>query len=97
MQWVIVLALVSGVLVWAWRAERGAEIDARSFCADVAIGSPIADVAHAARTAGDDRLRRIGEQSITVGYTGIPPFSRHLCDIRAGNGKVAAKKYVYLD
>ena len=97
MRWIITLLVVLGILAWGWWVEQAAESAAKDFCNGVAVGSSFADVAKLAKTVGEDRLRLIHEESIMVGFTGIPPFSRHACEIRGKENKVAAKRYIYLD
>ena len=97
MKWSLAALVVAAALLWAWHVERVAEDEAMAFCDGIQVGSPLDDVAARAREAGDERLRRIGPDSITVGFTGIPPFSRHLCAARAEKGMVVAARYVYLD
>ena len=97
MKWGIVLILVVGGLAWGWRVEQNAQISAKDFCDTVAIGSSFAEVAETARAIGEDRLRLIQEDSIIIGFTGIPPFSRHICDVRGKQGNVVSRAYIYLD
>ena len=77
--------------------EIKAKNDAESFCAPINIGDPIDPVKELALTVGSNMLRTIEENEVTVGFIGIPPFSRHLCIIKSENGKIIGKKYLYLD
>jgi len=97
MRWIIALVVVVGILAWGWQVEHRAESKAKDFCNGVAVGSSFADLAEIVKTVGEDRLRFIHEDSISVGFTGIPPFSRHVCVIDRSEDKVAAKRYVYVD
>ena len=97
MRWIIIFFVVVIVLAWARWVEQTAESAAKGFCNSVAVGSSFADVADLAKIIGEDRLRLIREDSIIVGFTGIPPFSRHACEIRGEEARVATKRYVYLD
>ena len=97
MKWTIAFFLVVGVLAWSWWAEQTAETSAREFCDAVTVGTSFAEVAEIAKTAGEDQLRFMREESIFIGFTGIPPFSRHACDVRGEGGKVVTKRYVHLD
>ncbi len=89
--------VVLGLLAWAWRVDQRAEIQAKEFCNGVTLESSFAEVAETAKTVGDDHLRSISEDLILVGFTGIPPFSRHACVIRGGKDGVESKRYVHLD
>ena len=97
MQWIIAFVVVVGLLIWGWRMEEVAESKARDFCEQVAVGDAFSDVQDTARRAGEDRLRLMTESSVLVGYTGIPPFSRHACEVRGENGKVVSKRYLLVD
>ena len=97
MKWGIALVLVAGVLTWSWWVEQTAQTSAREFCDAVIVGSSFAEVAETAKTVGEDRLRLIREESIFIGFTGVPPFSRHACEVRGEEGKVVTTEYVYLD
>jgi len=77
------------------RSKRGGK--ARAFCNRFPVGSSLADVATAARDAGDARHRRIREGDISVAYIGVPPFSRHVCAFAGESGKVTEAWYVYID
>jgi hypothetical protein len=90
----LALALVvGGILLLESRAEKSA----RAFCAAALPGTPMAKVADAARDAGTKMLRRIEPEAVAVGFTGVPPFSRHLCTVRGTAGVVSEAAYSYLD
>ena len=97
MQWAIASVVLLGLLAWGWRTEREAEANATAFCESVTVGGAFADVVESARTAGEDRLRSIRDDSVLVGYTGIPPFSRHACAVTGERGRVVRKSYLHLD
>jgi len=89
-----VLALVVGAIQYL---EFSAESSAKAFCAPSLVGTPLADVARAAQQEGSGPLRHILADSVTVGYTGLPPFSRHLCTVTGKGGTVVDVRYSYLD
>jgi hypothetical protein len=89
----IPVALVAGVSL----VEANAEARARAFCDRFPIGSPLADVAAAARDEGDSRHRRIRAGEISIAHVGLPPFSRHVCVVTGESGKVTRVRYVYVD
>ena len=79
-----ILVIVGGIQYLEYRAESSA----KAFCDAASVGTPIDKVAEAATGKGTDMLRRIHAESVTVGFTGLPPFSRHLCTVEAEGGKV---------
>jgi hypothetical protein len=97
MRWIVPLVVAVALAIWGWSVEQSAESEAKKFCDNVEVGTLFAEIARIAKTAGEDRLRLIREDSIIVGFTGIPPFSRHACEIRRAEDRVATKRYVYLD
>lgn len=97
MRWIIILVIIFGLIAWGGLVEDNAESRAIEFCESVALGSLFSEIAELASSAGEDRLRIIWQDLIVVGFTGIPPFSRHLCEINLGEDRVQAKQYVYLD
>lgn len=38
-----------------------------------------------------------GVDNMTITYTGAPPFSRHICWVKAKNGRVLSAEIKYLD
>lgn len=87
------IALIAGVSL----VEANAEARARAFCDRFPIGSSLADVATAAREAGDPRHRMIRAGEISIAYIGLPPFSRHVCVVAGESGNVTQVRYVYVD
>lgn len=88
-----ILIIIAGIYYLEYRAESSA----KAFCDATSVGTPIDKVAEAAKGKGTDMLRRIQPESVTVGFTGLPPFSRHLCTVEAEGGKVTNARYLYLD
>ena len=97
MRWIIVFIIVACLIAWGGLLEESAESNARDFCAEVIVGSSYLGTLEKARTIGEDQLRIISKDSIVVGFTGIPPFSRHLCEISPKGDEVGEKRYIYLD
>ncbi len=87
---------------YAFYAEPNAEKLAIAFCGSTKLGDDPADVLERARKtdASKSHLRWTGEvdgsRTLSVIFVGAPPFSRHICEVRAGS-RVSATKYVYLD
>jgi len=97
MRWLVVLLIVVGLIIWGGLLEDGAESRAKQFCDSIIVGSLYVEAERRAKASGEDRLRIISENSLTVGFTGIPPFSRHLCEVSRQGDNVSEKQYYYLD
>ena len=95
--WGAVLAVAIGLATAVRVVESNAEANARAFCGRFPMGSPLADVAAAARDAGDPKYRMIRAGEISIAYIGVPPFSRHVCAFEGESGKVTKVRYVHLD
>ena len=98
-QLAIVAAIVAALLLAALGggriAERNAEAAAQALCRQFPPGSDFRAALAAAASQGEWRL--VTADSITVFFVGLPPFSRHNCEIRGAAGKVVAARYFYLD
>ena len=97
MKKVVIFLLVAGLVVWALMREQQAEDRAREFCDSVAVGERFDLVSDRARSVGEDQLRIVRDESVIVGFTGIPPFSRHACEVTSEGGVVSGKRYVHID
>ena len=97
MRWIIILVIIFGLIAWGGLLEENAESSAIKFCESVALGGLFSEITEKISSVGEDRLRIIQQDLIVVGFTGIPPFSRHLCEISLGGDGVRAKRYIYLD
>ena len=95
-KWIVILVLI-GLFVWAGIREDNAESSAMEFCDSVTIGGSYPDLMDKAKTVGEDKLRRINDKSLIVGFTGIPPFSRHTCEVTNSEGLIDEKQYFYID
>jgi len=91
---VLALVLVIGGVNYL---EASAESDAKAFCAASPLGTPMAKVAETAKDTGTKMLRYIQPDEITVGFTGLPPFSRHFCSVAGKAGVVTGTRYYTLD
>lgn len=85
------------IFVWAGVREDRAEENARKFCDSAIVGDSFTELQRRAKSAGEDKLRFIREESVTIGFTGIPPFSRHVCEIRSKESVISEKQYFYID
>jgi hypothetical protein len=93
----IIFALYTAYGIYA---ERSASRKAANICASVSPGDEtsglrekgISDGAFYARWSESE-----GNSTLSIMFMGFPPFSRHLCDIKAKNGRVIAAELTYLD
>lgn len=93
---IIVLSLTS-FFAGGLFADTRAEAQANHFCGQFSNGDEFKGVVQAAQGEGQQRLRDIRPDEVWVGYLGASVFSRHFCIIRAQNGMVESRKYLYLD
>jgi hypothetical protein len=89
------IALLAAAIAAAMIAERNAEAAAQALCRQFPPGSDFRAALAAAASQGERRLATA--DSITVFFVGLPPFSRHNCEIRGADGKVRAARYFHLD
>ena len=92
----ILLLLVCLMAYFAVR-ERGAEQAAAAFCAEVKTGMAAAEIQRrlAANRAHDHVIDAPNGKLVI--FTGVPPFSRHICRIDMAAGRVTGKHLEYLD
>ena len=89
----LLAAVIAAMATAEWRARGRAQ----AFCERFAVGGEMAAVRAAASAEGDRLLRSLQPDRISVGYTGLPPFSRHLCVIESREGRIVAVRRVRLD
>jgi hypothetical protein len=82
---IAVLVLGGGYVAYL---EHRASTSAEDFCRKAVVGAPLAGVAEAAKSAGERLLRRVTDDEVQVGFIGLPPFSRHLCVVKAEKGTI---------
>ena len=93
----LLVALAIYVAYGTWQ-EPWARAAAGSFCEATHMGESTKSVMARARAAEPDRLMTTGEPNkVTVMFTGLPPYSRHFCDVNLLGGKVIDKAYSHLD
>lgn len=104
LQWLASLFLLLVLaLAYIAHAESEAESRARDFCATVRPGDGTDGLAEKAWAAGADRrmtrwLKSPGAADwLPVTFTGLFPYSRHLCSIEAAAKQVTKAEYGYLD
>jgi hypothetical protein len=91
-----VIALVATIIYMPFK-EQNAKSQALEFCDSIEVGRALASAEEAVKGVGEDRLRLRHDHYLTVGFTGIPPFSRHLCYIDHDGQRVTATRYVHMD
>jgi len=90
-------AVTAVVVVSSVYFEIAAQQEAQAFCTRAQVGAPASPIALDAASIGERMLRRITPDRIQVGFTGIPPFSRHLCTIDVQDGRVKGARISRLD
>ena len=96
--------LLIGVAQFAWGIYREpiAKKEATDFCATVKVGQSTDGIQERAIVSGalkpfaKWKSAADGTQTMIAIYVGMPPFSRHMCSIKATNVVVSAE-YVYMD
>lgn len=95
-----------GVSVWIHRSLLGSyfNFDRKSYVEIIQTVAGATDVvdycdddASDAADASEEKACHHGDASIDVIFTGIPPFSRHICTIYFKRGEVTGTKIGYLD
>lgn len=87
---------------WGMYREPIAKKQAIDFCATVKIGQSTDGIAERAIESGSEAslakwsAELDGMRVMNVTYVGMPPFSRHMCTIKATT-TVASAEYVYMD
>lgn len=95
------LAVVAQI-TWGTYREPIAKKEAMDFCATVKVGQSIDGIQERAIASGAVKPfarwsdEKDGTQAMLVIYVGMPPFSRHICEIKASKVVVSAQ-YTYMD
>lgn len=93
--------------VGLWKEPR-ARAAAKDFCASVKVGDSADGLEKRALDAGaasafakwvslSDKYRTTDERQMLVIFTGLPPFSRHICALKANAHAIVDARYEYLD
>jgi hypothetical protein len=89
-------------LAYGMYQEPRAETKAKAFCASVKVGDATDPLVERALAEGSEpaftKWRQVApdERQLMVIFVGLPPFSRHICDIRAAS-RVLHAQYRHLD
>lgn len=95
---VLLLVIFAIYVAYGMWAEPRAKAAAESFCKATQMGESAESMMARARAAEPDRLMTAGEPNeVRVMFTGLPPYSRHFCDVNLLGGKVIDKAYSHLD
>lgn len=99
--WLIVaLGLFLG---YASYVERQAQHQAQTFCQALVAGMDSTHLAEQAIDQGADRRQtrwfrhEQGHEQLYATFTGMSPFSRHICQIKAKEGRILSIELLYLD
>lgn len=93
----LAVAIVMVVACSGCGMEQKAMTQARDFCDRAVIGESLEALAKEARTTGKKVLRQVSKDKVSVGFVGIPPFSRHFCEIEAKDGIITKARYFHFD
>lgn len=88
----VLAALAGSVAYLEYRAAKSA----KQFCDAVPAGTPMAKVVEAAQGPDVRRLHATPDR-VTVYFVGLPPFSRHFCEVEGKGGAAIAARYFHLD
>jgi hypothetical protein len=93
---------VAAQIAWGAYREPIAKKEAMDFCATVKVGQSIEGIqeraiaSEAVRTFAKWSGGKDATQAMLVIYVGMPPFSRHICEIKASKVVLSAQ-YTYMD
>ena len=96
-RFVVFVAIVAGVVGLSVYLESAAWEGAQAFCDRAREGSPVSVLATDAASLGEPLLRRVSSETVQIGFTGIPPFSRYVCTIEVQDGRVRSARVSHID
>ena len=96
---VLVFGLFLGYIAYS---EHSASGKADAFCQAIAAGSDASALLSSAAAYGADAVhtkwsRLDGQDQLPITFSGATPLSRHICWVKAANGRVVSARVVYLD
>lgn len=93
--------LVMMQLAYGYFKEPIAKQHAMDFCAAVKVGDPADGLEKKALEDGSSlakwNVSADGQRVLMATYIGMPPFSRHICLIRADSKVVLEARYTHMD
>lgn len=95
--WWLAGAAAVALGLWGVGSEREARARAHAFCGWVEAGRPEAEVTDAARKLEGEVLHVERPESVSVGFPGASPLSRHVCSVSRADGKVTGKAYFHVN
>jgi hypothetical protein len=98
----VLLVLFAIYVIYGLHAEKAASSRSFAMCNSIVAGSATAGLRERALADGADerqsRWRMVGEAGeLAITYIGMPPFSRHVCLVKAKDGRVVSAELGYLD
>jgi hypothetical protein len=98
----VLFGLFAIYVVYGLYAEKVAERKSLAMCHSIAAGSVTTGLRERALADGanewQSRWHNLdGTDNLSITYTGAPPFSRHICWVKAKEGRVISAELTYLD
>jgi hypothetical protein len=98
---ILVLFIIFALyLAYGIYAENSASRKAASICASVSPGDETSGLRESAISDGAFWAKWFESEdanTLLIMYMGFPPFSRHICSIKAKDGRVISAELTYLD
>ena len=99
---VAIVVVFSLFLGYGSYAERSATRKASAMCSSIHLGDSTEDLRPRALADGASEFqsrwfKADGVDMLYITYVGLPPFSRHMCVVRAQGGRVVSANESYLD
>lgn len=93
----MLLAVVVALPASCVYMQMTARDEANAFCARAVVGAPLEPLSKEAENTGTKILRQISKDRVSVGFVGIPPFSRYICTISAQDGQITGSSVSHID
>ena len=95
-------AIFAIYLAYGYFAEETASRNAASICATISPSDDASGLQERAIADGAYRshlgwFESDGVDNLHITYIGLPPFSRHICYVKAKDGRVISAELIYLD
>jgi hypothetical protein len=96
LRWILLIVVVAlpASCVYMEVTARG---KADAFCSGAVVGATLQPLTQEAQNTGEKILRHISTENVSVGFVGIPPFSRYICTINAQDGKITGATVSHID
>lgn len=98
----VLFGLFAIYVIYSLYAEKVATRKSLAMCHSIAAGSVTTGLRERALADGANEwqsrwLNMDGMDNLAITYTGAPPFSRHICWVKAKEGRVISAELTYLD